>query len=515
MGGGSGDRRTLAFDFGPSPAPPADPAESRRVASPVPAEPATPPPEPASAAPAPAPPAPAPPLGDAERPYSVGDLGRALERAVAERFPRAVWIEGEAGSVRFLGAGHGYFTLKDDEACLDAVVWRSQVTPRVRQLLKDGALVRVRARPAYWAQRGRLQVVVDRVELAGLGKLHEALERLREKLRAEGLFEAARKRPLPKDPRVVGIVTSRTGAVVHDIARVAFRRGGARLLLAPPCRGGRAASVRRRRRARAVPEVDVVVVARGGGSAEELFAFNDEQLLRAVAAHPVPVVSAVGHDSDWTLLDHVADARAATPSQAAELVVADGAERDRWLAQLRRRLERAARARLDRAHLALGNLEGALAEPTRRVAPATREVDALLRRADRAATKRLERAAGARAALVGRLLPLHPKAVLGRRAAEMDGLRARLARAGRSARSGRAAELARLAGRPDALSPLRVLDRGYALATTADGHAVRRASEVAVGAALVLRVARGVLDVEVTGTREDDLPVRGAGEETP
>lgn len=448
----------------------------------------------------------------------MGDLGRALERAVAERFPRAVWIEGEAGSVRFLGAGHGYFTLKDDEACLDAVVWRSQVTPRVRQLLKDGALVRVRARPAYWAQRGRLQVVVDRVELAGLGKLHEALERLREKLRAEGLFEAARKRPLPKDPRVVGIVTSRTGAVVHDIARVAFRRGGARLLLAPATVQGEgaAASVRKALAALArVPEVDVVVVARGGGSAEELFAFNDEQLLRAVAAHPVPVVSAVGHDSDWTLLDHVADARAATPSQAAELVVADGAERDRWLAQLRRRLERAARARLDRAHLALGNLEGALAEPTRRVASATREVDALLRRADRAATKRLERAAGARAALVGRLLPLHPKAVLGRRAAEMDGLRARLARAGRSARSGRAAELARLAGRLDALSPLRVLDRGYALATTADGHAVRRASEVAVGAALVLRVARGVLDVEVTGTREDDLPVRGAGEETP
>jgi exodeoxyribonuclease VII large subunit len=189
----------------------------------------------------------------------------------------------------------------------------------------------------------------DRLEPVGKGALLEALEKLKEKLAAEGLFAEERKRPIPKDPRAIGVVTSRTGAVIHDICQVAFRRGGARILLASAqVQGlGAAESVRRALRAlQKIEQIDVIIVGRGGGSVDELMAFNDEFLVRDIAACRVPVVSAVGHETDFTLVDFAADRRAATPSQAAELVVPDTAARRQYLDERTMRLKRAMHARL-------------------------------------------------------------------------------------------------------------------------------------------------------------------------
>ena len=264
------------------------------------------------------------------RALTVAELSRAIRGAVDEAFTAPAWVEGEVSDARPAPSGHPYFGLKDEreEACIDVVMYRSQVTPRTRTLCVNGSRVRLRGKPTVWAPRGRLQFVADRAQAAGRGALLEALEKLKTKLAAEGLFAPERKRRLPPEPRIIGVVTSASGAVIHDVCRVAFRRGGARILLAPAQVQGLGAAdsiCRALSQLQRVRGVDVIVVGRGGGSSDDLGAFNEELVVRAVAACPVPVVSAVGHDVDVTLVDFAADARAATPSQAAEMVVPDRA----------------------------------------------------------------------------------------------------------------------------------------------------------------------------------------------
>ena len=283
--------------------------------------------------------------------FTVAELDRAIKGALDETFERPVWVCGEVTGARPASSGHMYFGLKDEDedATIDVVMYKTNVTPRARALLKDGARVRMRGRPTFWAPRGKLQLVCDRAEALGRGALLEALEKLKAKLAAEGLFALERKRPLPSEPRTVGVVTSATGAVIHDICKVAFRRGGARVLLAPAVvQGDGAPDAIRRALAmlQRVKDVDVILVARGGGSADELMAFNDEAVVRAVAACRVPVVSAVGHEVDVTLCDFAADARAATPSQAAEMAVPDVSARRSLLVERRSRLLRAMRAQI-------------------------------------------------------------------------------------------------------------------------------------------------------------------------
>jgi exodeoxyribonuclease VII large subunit len=298
------------------------------------------------------------PPEDPPPPYSVGQLARAIKGAVDGAFAAPVWVEGEVTDARPAPSGHLYFCMKDEreEASIDVVVYRSSLTPRTRALCVDGARVRLRGRPAFWAPRGKLQFVADRVQAAGRGALLEALERLKAKLEAEGLFAAARKRPLPDEPRVIGVVTSPAGAVIHDVCRVAFRRGGARILLAAAQVQGTGAVesiCRALLHLQRVAAVDVIVLGRGGGSSEDLGAFNEEAVVRAVASCRVPVVSAVGHDVDVTLVDFAADARAATPSQAAEMVVPDRAARAELLRRTRMHLARAMRGRLGEGKVVL------------------------------------------------------------------------------------------------------------------------------------------------------------------
>jgi exodeoxyribonuclease VII large subunit len=310
----------------------------------------------------------------------VGELDRAIRGALEEGFPRDVWVEGEVAGARPAPSGHLYFSLKDEkeEASIDVVMYRSNVTPRMRPLCVDGARVRLRGRPTLWVPRGRLQLVADRMQAAGRGALLEAVERLKARLATEGLFAPERKRPLPAEPRIVGIVTSASGAAIHDICRVAFRRGGARLLLAPAQVQG-ADAVETLCRALAslqrVRGVDVIVLGRGGGSADDLSAFNDEMVVRAVAACRVPVVAAVGHDIDVTLVDFAADARAATPSQAAELVVADRAARAEILGRTRAHLARAIETRLAKDRASLTRAMRGLGDPRMLIASQQQTLD--------------------------------------------------------------------------------------------------------------------------------------------
>ena len=272
-------------------------------------------------------PVPSPTVGEAPAPeetrvFAVRELVRAARLTLESRFAD-LRVEGEVSGLKRSANGHLYFTLKDAEAQLDCVMYAREAA-RLRFRLQDGQQVRCRGRLTIYEARGRFQFSVHAIEPAGAGALALAFEQLKQKLAAEGLFDPERKRALPFLPRRLGVVTSAQGAVIRDIVRVAHRRFPVPILLAPtPVQGEGAAAaiVAALAEIVKVPDVDVVIVARGGGSMEDLWAFNDEALARAIAACPVPVISAVGHETDFTIADFVADLRAPTPSAAAELAV--------------------------------------------------------------------------------------------------------------------------------------------------------------------------------------------------
>ncbi len=368
-------------------------------------------------------PKPVKPVDEEPRPLTVAELDRAVKDAIDGTFVSPVWVEGEVADARPASSGHLYFCLKDEreEASIEVVAYRSNVTPRMRQLCIDGARVRLRGKPTLWAPRGRLQLVADRLQAAGRGALLEAIERLKAKLLAEGLFEPARKRPLPREPRRIGVVTSSSGAAIHDVCRVAFRRGGARILLAAAQVQGAGAAesvCRALSQLQRVSDVDVIVIGRGGGSADDLGAFNEEAVVRAVAACRVPIVSAVGHDVDVTLVDFAADARAATPSQAAELVVPDRRARRELLRRTGLHLARAMHGRLAQGGAALARVAGRLGDPRLAIAAHQQTLDE--RDARLAARMRASLARGREALsrMQRRLAYLHPRAVVARNRAD-------------------------------------------------------------------------------------------------
>jgi exodeoxyribonuclease VII large subunit len=443
---------------------------------------------------APAPPNPPPkPPADEPRVLSVAELDRAIKGSLEDAFSAPVFVEGEVSGARAAPSGHLYFGLKDEreEAAIDVVMYRSSITPRMRTLCVDGARVRLRGQPTFWAPRGRLQFVADRMQAAGRGALLEAIERLKTKLAAEGLFAAERKRPLPGEPRIIGVVTSPSGAVIHDVCRVAFRRGGARILLSPAqVQGGDAAEsiVRALTRLQRVRGVDVIVVGRGGGSADDLGAFNDESVVRAIAACRVPVVSAVGHDADVTLSDFAADARAATPSQAAEMLVPDRHARGALLRRTRMHLERAMHARLAQHRVVHIGVAKLLGDPRLAIAAHQQTLDDRLARLTARARAALARRREVLTRGQKRLAYLHPRAVIARERADIVRLHERLGRVWAAALAERSGGLHRATARLDALSPLRVLGRGYAIATRDDGHAVRSGADVEPGGVVHVRV---------------------------
>lgn len=437
-----------------------------------------------------------PPVGVHDEPpiVSVAELDRRLKRAV-EGAAGDVWVEGEVSGARPAASGHIYFLLKDEreDASIECVMYRS-ASLRSRQLVSDGARVQLRGRATVWAPRGRLQFTAEHARAAGRGALLEALEALKAKLSAEGLFATEKKRPLPPDPRLVGVVTSRSGAAIHDIVKVAFRRGAVRIVLSPALVQGQGA---RERLIEAldwlekVRGLDAIIVGRGGGSADDLMVFNDESVVRRVAACRVPVVSAVGHEVDVTLTNLAADARAATPSQAAELLVPDAAARARVLEHLGARLHRAMRARLAEDDTALSKLRAAFSGHRVALLERGQAIDDARRSLERAIDRRLVRYRAELERWSRRLAARHPRAVVAKCRAEVVPALLRLEAAMRERLETSHAHLGTRAARLDAMSPLGVLGRGYAIATTEDGHIIRAAADVCEGQRVAVRVQRG------------------------
>ena len=426
--------------------------------------------------------------------WSVADLDRRLRRAV-EEVSVDVWVEGEVSGASAAPSGHVYFGLKDEreEAMIECVMYRSS-SLRARQLVTDGAKLQLHGRATVWAPRGRLQFVADQARPVGRGALLEALENLKNKLFAEGLFAAERKKAIPPDPAVIGVVTSASGAVIHDIAKVAFRRGSVRIVLSPTLVQGQNAArclVEAIDVLERLPEVSVIVVARGGGSADDLMVFNDEAVVRRVASCRVPVVSAVGHETDVTLTDLAADARAATPSQAAEMLVPDGRARGDALYQLHGRLRRAMRTRIGEDRAALSALRAELAEVRMTVTEHEQALDDAALRLDRAVRRSVVPRRAELDRLHRRLAARHPRAVIAACRAGLGPLAVRLDRAIRTRVDSAGAELSEHLARLEAMSPLGVLARGYAIATAEGGRAIRSAAEVSPGQRVSIRVHQG------------------------
>jgi len=338
---------------------------------------------------------------------------------------------------------------------------------------------------------------------AGEGNLLQKREELKKKLAAEGLFAADRKRKLPEDPRVIGVVTSASGAALHDIVTVAKRRGAVRILLSPCAVQGDDAPrqlLAALLRVAKVREVDVIILGRGGGSAEDLAAFDDESLARAIVACPKPVVAAVGHEIDWSIACLAADVRAATPSQAAELVVADTAARASRIDEGLRRLSLAMRARLREDESALARNFAAIRAPERAIAQRHQKLDDLRSRMTDAIRSRLVQGARGRDELARRLEGRHPRTVLARARAAIAPTEVRLRAAVLRKIAESRSALSALSSHLQAMSPLEVLGRGYAIGMQ-DGHALRDARTVEVGSSIEVRLHQGSLEAKVTKKR--------------
>ena len=442
------------------------------------------------------------------RVYTVSELTASIKATLEEGFPM-MWVEGEISNLRTPSSGHAYFTLKDEGAQISAVLFRGRGR-RVRFDLEDGMQVLAFGGLDVYAARGQYQLVVEMMEPKGLGALQLAFEQLRRKLGAEGLFDEARKRPLPTFPRVIGIVTSPTGAAIRDMLNIIGRRFADLRILITPVRvqGDEAPGeiVEALARLQEIVDLDVVIVGRGGGSIEDLWAFNDERVARAIAACRVPVISAVGHETDVTIADFVADLRAPTPSGAAELVVREKLAVMETLADLYMRLKQAITAevgaRRERVDFLLRRR--VLTDPARALRDLYRRLDDLqgrlrlgLRASQRHVTHRVALATGA-------LRSRNPQARVASAVALLSQLRVRLASsAAYSAKTSRA-RFAEVVGRLESLSPLGVLARGYSVARLPAGEVVRSASQVAVGDGLDILLHQGALGARVTEVRERD-----------
>lgn len=354
-----------------------------------------------------------------EKVLSVSQLTAQLKSLVETRFS-SVWVAGELSNFSRPQSGHCYFTLKDDAAQLRAVIWKGTAA-RLKFELADGLEIVCRGHLDVYPPRGSYQLVVEEVQPRGVGALELALRKLREKLAAEGLFDAGRKRPLPTFPRRIGFVTSPTGAAIRDFLEVMQRRWRGVEVLIFPARvqgDGAAAEIAAgiKLANRVTPALDVLVIGRGGGSLEDLWCFNEEAVVRAIAASRIPTVSAVGHEIDVTLADFAADVRALTPSEAAERVVPSSQDVSQLVRTIRTRIERAFANQIAAWRQRLESLASrpALARPEDAVRNLSRQVDELAIRLQTAIKSRLRDQESRLATMSGKLDSLNPLAVLGR-----------------------------------------------------------------------------------------------------
>jgi exodeoxyribonuclease VII large subunit len=489
------------------------------------------------------------PTGDNAPPFSVSELAQALKRTVEERFGY-VRLRGEISKVTRHASGHVYLTLKDENASIDGVVWRGAVSKLACQP-EQGLEVIVTGKITTYPQRSSYQIVLETMEPAGVGALLAQLERLKTQMRGEGLFNPARKKPIPTVPAVIGVITSPTGAVIRDILHRIRDRWPCRVIVWPCVVQGEQASKQVAAAVRgfaamapggAIPRPDVLIVARGGGSIEDLWAFNDEALARAVADCPLPVISAVGHETDTTLIDFVSDRRAPTPTAAAEMATPVLTELKATVADFERRMQRcagrsvevrrtallAAGARLPSMADLFGRREQRLDQASARLAsgltanvslhreallrvsarlspgalrrPIARQQELLqaLDRRGQQAVRTLLRSRGDRLASLGARLPSMERPV--RQAlARLDELGQRARRALARSQQGQDDRLTRLGRLLASLNPDSPLERGFARVHHADGRLVRQAAELASGEGVSLHFRDGARDAVIEG----------------
>ena len=442
--------------------------------------------------------------GAAPRIWSVTEAA-GLVQGVLHDAVGPLWVAGEISNWRRVASGHCYFTLKDRQSQLRAVMWNSRA-----QVLffrpDDGMEVLVQARPTVYPPRGDLQLQVEQMEPRGAGALQLAFEQLKTKLEAEGLFLPARKKPLPRFPRRIGIVTALQGAAVHDMRTVLRKRWPAASVVIRAVRVQGAGAGREIAEGigdlNRLGDVDVMIVGRGGGSLEDLWAFNEEVVARAIAASSVPVVTGVGHEVDFTIADFVADVRAPTPTAAAALVVPDRAEVRAAVERASHGLGRGLARRVTLAWERIAELERRLGDPQRRVAALAQRVDELGERARRALVRKVEWDARELHAKARRLRQAGPAAQVARAGERLRVLGERLRFAvGVRTRHDRAA-LAKLAAQLDVLSPLACLARGYAIVRRGDarGGVVADAATLAPGDAVALVFAKGRARARIDAT---------------
>ena len=391
--------------------------------------------------------------------WTVTQVTRHLKDCIERGYPN-LWVEGEISNFKVYGSGHIYFTLKDEGAQLSSVIWRASAE-RLRFVPEDGAKVLAHGRLSVYEPRGSYQFLVDKLEPLGIGDLAAAFEQLKKKLAAEGLFDDALKRPIPKFPTRIGIVTSPSGAAVRDLIKVIFARWPAELIVAGVRVQGTGAAAEIVAAIQALNALDdsqrpeVLIVGRGGGSIEDLWAFNEEPVARAIRASEIPVISAVGHEVDFTIADFVADLRCATPSHAGECVVPRLDECIDRLDGFKAALPQALETRLELARQRLESIAQsyALRHPEQRIAMLRQRLDDLTQRLEPAPERLLQTLKNRAAALAGKL---------------------------------------------DTLSPLRVLQRGYTVTRRAEDDAVlRSASEIEIGARIKTLLADGEIESEV------------------
>lgn len=425
-------------------------------------------------------------------------MKNVIETGVGE-----LWIEGEVSNLKKQASGHWYFSLKDAGAQIQCAMFGARKRPGW-EALEDGAQVRVFAEASVYEARGQLQIIVQKAERAGQGDLQARFEALKRKLQEEGLFDASRKKPIPAFPRVIGIITSDTGAAIRDILNILERRAPwVRPVLYPVRVQGRGAELEIARAVErmgspemnGIPRCDVLIVGRGGGSLEDLWCFNEEVVARAIAACPIPVISAVGHEIDFTIADFVADLRAPTPSAAAELAVPDAEELRGRLENLRRRMARAGGERVGRLALHLGSLRRGVLQRggERLLREPEMHLDKLRMRLSSAAGGRLRGLCGKLDALRSVHQARSPLLITRQRGERVSAVRVLFQRtlAGQMARRER--HLDSLRGILRALGPESAFQRGFSITIGPDGKVVRSIDAVRAGERITTRLADGSL----------------------
>lgn len=403
-------------------------------------------------------------LNSKQKIFSVTELTRSIRTILESNYP-SVWVEGEISNFSPHRSGHVYFTLKDATSALQVVIF-SSFAQKIKFEVKDGLQIICMGRISVFDKRGQYQLYAERIEPKGKGALQLAFEQLKEKLRREGLFDRARKRPIPLYPKKIGIVTSPTGAAIRDILNIVNRRfAGTHILLCPVRVQGEGSALEIARGIEIMnrfSDIDVLIVGRGGGSLEDLWAFNEEVVARAIVTSRIPVISAVGHEVDWTIADMAADLRAPTPSAAAELVVV-------------RRDELEERIRVFRKRLREGMAEFI-----------TERRDALITLKESYAFRQ-------------------PKSLVEQAAQRLDDLLKNMTRFVKAALDGKSTSFREVVGKLDVLSPLAILSRGYSLTFDAARRLVKEAKGIKKGDRIVTYLKRGVLESVVDSVRPDEV----------